>query len=121
MANSLIDRSIPRLDTVRRVPGRLHQILPLELMKQYQCVVVGAAQGTLTVAIVNQQQQAIIKSLEKLTGYTIFTVLIDPARIRLLISRIERCEWQKRDKKLLGRPCYLHRNELHSILLYLLK
>lgn len=121
MVSSLIDGPIPRLDNVRRVPSRYHQILSLELMKQCQCIVVGAAQGVLTVAITDQQQKSIIESLEKLTGYAIFTVLIDSARMRLLISRIERCEWQERKKKLLGRPCYLHRLQLHSIIVYLLR
>ena len=122
MANTLVNNSpIPRLDTVRRVPGRYHHILPLGLMKQYQCIVVGAAKGTLTIAIIDQQQRSIIESLEKLTGYTIFTVLIDPTRMQLLISRIERFESQRRQKKLLGRPCYLHRIQLQSFILHLLR
>jgi predicted metalloprotease len=88
-------------------------------MKSYQFIVVGAAGGILTVAITNQQQRTIIQSLEKLTGYSIFTVFVDQSRMRLLIDRIERCEHRKY-RKLLGRPYYLHRIQLQCIVSFLL-
>lgn len=110
---------IPRLDTIRRVPGRYHRILPLELMKDYQFIVVGAVRGTLTMAIADQKQRPLIESLEKLIGQSIFIVLVDPDRMRLLIDRVERCERRKR-RKLLGRPYYLHRIQLQSIIQFLL-
>lgn len=119
MADSPFYGPIPRLDTIRRVPGRYHRILPLEVMKDYQFLVVGSAPGTLTVAITNQQQRPIIETLKKLTGQSIFTVLVDPARMRLLIERIERCE-RRKYRKLLGRPYYLHRIQLQSIIHFLL-
>ncbi len=119
MADSPFYSLIPRLDTIRRVPSRYHRILPLELMKSYQFIVVGAAGGILTVAITNHQQRTIIQSLEKLTGYSIFTVFVDQSRMRLLIDRIERCEHRKY-RKLLGRPYYLHRIQLQCIVSFLL-
>ena len=119
MADSPFHSLIPRLDTIRRVPGRYHRILPLELMKNYQFIVVGATYNTLTVAIMNQQQRPIIESLKKLTGRSIFTVFIDPARMRLLIDRVERCE-RRKYRKLLGRPYYLHRIQLQGIVWFLL-
>ncbi len=119
MADSSFYGPIPRLDTIRRVPGRYHRILPLELMKNYQFIVVGASRGTLTVAITDQEQRPIIESLKKLTGRSIFTVFIDPARMRLLIDRVERCERIKY-RRLLGRPYYLHRIQLQSIVWYLI-
>jgi len=103
---------------MRRVPSRYHRILPLELMKDYQFIVVGVAPGTLTVAITNQQQEFIIDSLKKLTGRSIFTVFVNPARMRLLIDRIERCE-RRKYRNLLGRPYYLHRIQLQAIIGFL--
>ena len=119
MADSPLHSLIPRLDTIRRVPSRYHRILPLELMKNYQFIVVGAARGTLTVAISDQQQGLIIEALQKLTGYAIFTVFVDPLRMRQLIDRIERCE-RRKYRNLLGRPYYLHRIQLQAIVWFLL-
>lgn len=119
IADSPLHSLIPRLDTIRRVPSRYHRILPLELMKNYHFIVVGAAQGTLTVAITGQQQEPIIKALQKLTGYAIFTVFVDPLRMRQLIDRMERCE-RRKYSKLLGRPYYLHRIQLQAIVWFLL-
>jgi hypothetical protein len=119
IADSPLHSLIPRLDTIRRVPSRFHRILPLELMKNYHFIVVGAAQGTLTVAISDQQQGPIIEALQKLTGYAIFTVFVDPLRMRQLIDRMERCE-RRKYSKLLGRPYYFHRIQLQAIVWFLL-
>lgn len=119
MASSPFYGPIPRLDTIRRVPTRYHRILPLELMKDFQLIVVGAAPGTLTIAISDQQQEPVIELLKKLTGRAIFTVYVDPVRMRLLIDRVERCE-RRKYRKLLGCPCYLHRIQLQGIITFLL-
>lgn len=115
MANAPFHGPIPRFDTIRRIPSRYHRIVPLALMKEYQFAVIGAAGNTLTIAITYQQQRAVIESLNKLTGRTVFPVLVDPARMRLLIERIERCE-QRKYYQLRGRPCYLHSAQLQSII-----
>lgn len=120
MSNGLFDEPIPRLDTIRRVQTRYQRILPLELMKRYQCIVVGSARGVLTIAITDTGQSPLIASLKHLTGKPIFTVLIEPARMRMMIERIERCQHRKK-KKLLGHPSYLHHVQLRAIMLYLLK
>jgi hypothetical protein len=119
MANVPFHGPIPRFDTIRRVPSRYHRFFPLALMKEYQFAVIGAAGNTLTVAIAYQQQRAVIESLNKLTGRTVFPVLVEPARMRLLIERIERCE-QRKYYQLRGRPCYLHSAQLQSIMYVLL-
>lgn len=118
MADSPFYALIPRLDTMRRVPGRYHRIIPLALMKRYQFIVVGVAPGTLTVAIMNQEQRTMIEPLQRLTGRSIFTVYINPVRMHLLIERIERCE-RRKDRELLGRPYYLHRIQLQAIFWFL--
>ena len=96
ISESVYSNPIPQLGNLRRVPVRYRRILPLSLMKQYQCIVVGAERGILTVAITNRQNMAVIELLSKYTGQAIFPVLIEPNRMSLLIRRIERREQYKR-------------------------
>jgi len=86
------DNFIPRFDTLRWVPFRFRGVLNLEVMIRYQCVVIGATQSSLTVAIADQQAMATVRLLEQLTNRSIFPVLVDPARMSKLIQRIERDE-----------------------------
>ena len=111
MVNSLDNDTLPRLPIIRRVPTRYQRILPLTLMKQLQCSVVGAAPGVLTIAISDSRHIATSASLEKITGRRIFFVLVDPACMRLLITRLERYEHHK-CREALGCPYYLHRLQL---------
>ena len=83
---------IPRLCTLRRVPGRYRHLLPVAVMKRYQCVVVGREHSILTIAIAEPASTYMLNMLSVLTGYTIFPVLVDPMRLRLLIRRMERME-----------------------------
>ncbi len=92
IADSVRGNLIPQLYILRRVPMRYSRILPLTIMKRFQCIVVGSAQGVLTVAITDRQNISVIESLRRITGQAIFPVLIDPTRMRLLIQRIERNE-----------------------------
>jgi Type II secretion system (T2SS), protein E, N-terminal domain len=103
IANSLQGSAIPRLHSVRRVPRRYRGILPVVVMKQYQCAVVGAAQGVLTVAVTNAQDTAVLEALRKLTGRSIFPVLIDASSMRLLIYRLEHFETRT---AVASRACY---------------
>src|SRR5258708_31525405 len=89
-ADSVRGNLIPQLYVLRRVPMRYRRILPLTIMKQFQCIVVGSAQGVLTVAITDRQDISVIESLRSITGQAIFPVLIDPTRMHLLIQRIGR-------------------------------
>ena len=119
MANIPCHTPIPRFDTIRRVPSRYHRIFPLALMKEYQFAVIGAAGNTLTIAISDQQPRPMIESLNKLTGRAVFPVLVEPARMHLLIERIERCE-RRKYYQLRGRRNYLHNAQLQSIIQVLL-
>jgi Type II secretion system (T2SS), protein E, N-terminal domain len=85
--------SIPRLWTLRRIPGRYRHFLPVAVMKRYQCVVIGGDQSILTVAITEPKNTALLNTLRLLTGCTIFPVFVDPTRMRLLIRRIESLEY----------------------------
>lgn len=80
---------IPRLNDVRRVPVRYHRVLPLPVVKRYQCVVLGASSKILTVGITERGNEALLDCLQILTGTAIFPVLVEPRRMRLLIARIE--------------------------------
>ncbi len=110
---------IPRLYILRRVPQQYHRILPLNVMKRYQCIVVGDAQGVLTVAIANQEALACMESIQKLTSHAVFPVLVDPARISLLIRRIERDE-RFRARTGLSAFRSLHYIQLRAITLFVL-
>jgi Type II secretion system (T2SS), protein E, N-terminal domain len=89
----LQDVMIPRLWTLRRVSGPYRYLLPVAVMKRYQCVVVGGEGSILTVAITRPKDTCIFKAISALTGCTVFPVLVDPARMRLLLRRIERLEY----------------------------
>ena len=110
---------IPRLYILRRVPQQYHRVLPLNIMKRYQCIVVGDAQGVLTVAIANQEALTCMESIKKLTSRAVFPVLVDPARISLLIRRIERDE-RFRARTGLSPFRYLHYFQLRAITLFVL-
>ncbi len=88
--HSLDGSPIPRFRALRRVPPSYRSVLPLKVMKRYQCLVVGGAQDALTVAITDRQDTSILPLLRKLTGRVIFPVWVDPFRMRLLIRRLER-------------------------------
>lgn len=93
IADSVRGDLIPQLYVLRWVPMRYRRLLPLKVMKQYQCLVVGSAQGVLTVAITDRHNTTtVIEALRRFTGQPIFPVLIDANRMRLLIQRIERSE-----------------------------
>lgn len=84
--------AIPRFSNVRRVPVCYQRVLPLAVSKRYQCVVLGASSHTLTVGITEPacENAALLYFLHRLTGSTIFPVLIEQRRMHLLIARIER-------------------------------
>lgn len=70
---------------------RYRTFLPLRIVRQYQCVVLGASRTILTVGITADcRSHALIVFLQVLTGCTIFPVLIESRRMQLLIGRIER-------------------------------
>lgn len=88
---------IPRLNDVRRVPVRYQRVLPLSVIKRYQCVVLGGSANILTVGITERDNEALLDLLQVLTGATIFPVLVEPKRMHLLIARMERYQrFQKR-------------------------
>lgn len=118
MPDSLSNGPTPTHVSIRRVPKRYHRVLPLSMMKRYQCVVIGSAKGVLTVAITSAEQKDTIQLLRSYTGRPIFTVLVEPTRMHLLISRIERCQKEKQ-KLSTYRSCLL-RVQLSAIVRFYL-
>ena len=110
---SVHDNLIPQFRDLRRIPTRYRYILPLNVMKQYRCAVIGSAQGVLTVAISDRCDPSLIEALTKLTGRPIFPVWVNPARMHLLIQRLER--WQQRKDEMLRWPHLLISFEVHMI------
>lgn len=90
MARNRDPERIPRLSMLRRVPTRYRSLLPLPVIKRYQCLVIGCANGVLTIAIPEQPDPRVLEFLRCLTGRPIFLVFVDAARMRLLIRRFER-------------------------------
>ncbi len=108
-------RLIPRFRSLRRVPTPYRDVLPLKMMMRYQCLVVGAAQDILTVGITDQQDISILTLLSKLTGRTIFPVLVDPVRMHLLIQRIDR--YQRSRDNVSDYLLYLHRIQVKAMVM----
>ena len=108
---------IPHFLGLRRVPTRYRRALPLRVMKQFQCVVVGAAQGVFTVAIADCHDPFILEFLSRITRRTIFPVLVDSIRMRLLIQRLER---QERYLSRLASTPFLHPHQVHTILILII-
>lgn len=103
---------IPRLYTMRRIEPRYRHLLPIHVMKRYQCIVVGGKRGMLTVALTGGvHNEYIIEYLCQQTGCTIFPVLIEPERMRLLLQR---AEWSECHKESVKR----HKPLLHPLLLH---
>ena len=84
--------SIPQLRDIRHVRARYCGMLPLSIMKQYRCAVIGSARGVLTVAVTFPYHPQLGEILTRFTGYAIFPVCVQPARMDLLLRRVER--WQ---------------------------
>lgn len=91
--------SIPHLRDIRHVRARYCAMLPLSIMKRYRCVVIGAARGVLTVAVTLPYHPQLVEMLARFTGSLIFPVCIQPARMDLLLRRVERRQLAQRRGK----------------------
>jgi len=68
IADEVRGNLIPQLFVLRRVPTRYYGMLPLAIMKKFQCIVVGSTPGVLTVAITDRQNTVAIEFLKILLG-----------------------------------------------------
>ena len=106
---------MPRYDRVRWVPKRFRRILPLNVMKQYRCIVVGGTKEVLTVAFTSRKNAYVIQGLRKLTGQDIFPVLIKSERMRMLLTKAETSSRCKRPFQL---QCYIYRSHIRALLMF---
>jgi len=113
MAPEIHSSVIPRFSDLRRVPTPYQRILSLKAMRQYRCVIVGAAQGMLTLAITDTQVMSFIDVLSKITRRSIFLVLVEPHRMELLLQRLEHQE--RRQGKRLYPMCFLPPHQVQAI------
>src|SRR5437588_4171239 len=107
------DNLIPQLRDLRRIPERYERMLPLKVMKRYQCAVVGSARGVLTVAITDRHDTFLIKKLTRFIERPIFPVWVKPVRMHFLFKRMERRERHK--DEMLRSPRLLSLFEIHMI------
>lgn len=91
-AERIHDDFMPRLHDVRRVAVRYQCMLPLSVMKEHQCVVLGATAHMLTVGVIERKEKRWFQLIHAMTGTAIFPVLVEPKRMRLLLARIERSQ-----------------------------
>jgi hypothetical protein len=113
MAQSIYSDLIPRFLHVRRVPTQYRHTLTLNVMKLHLCAVLGSAPGVLTVAITDRSNTLLLEMLAQLTGHTIFPVLVEAQRMRLLIQRMEFDERHRHSRK---KPSsFLHRRQAHLL------
>jgi len=120
MVHRVDDDPILRFDTLRWVPERYHRLLPLGVMKKYQCVVISATRARLTVAISERQDLSVLEILSKLTCCIIFPVLATSLRMRLLIRRIERAGRIRHHKdKTCWRILSLHPLQVHVMVMFI--
>lgn len=98
-------------DSVRWIPLHYRRFLPLRVMKRYRCIVVGSARGVLTVVFDEQPHPTVLAGLRRLTGQTIFPVLIRPKRMNLLLQRAEFCQRYRLSRYY---HYYLPRSFIHS-------
>lgn len=86
-------------------------------MKRYQCAIIGAEQGRLTLAVTEQLALPTLVVMSEVIARPLFPVIVDARRMRSLIRRIENAERlrQKRQKPSL----FFHprQSQLLSILL----
>lgn len=87
------DNDVPQLRNLRRIPTQYRRMLPLEFMKLYQCAIIGDEEGVLTLAITESCAISTLRLIGKMTGQSLFPVLVGTRRMRYLIRHIERADY----------------------------
>ncbi len=76
----------PFMQLPRHVPPRLRQLVPHHLALEWQCVPVGRDHLCLTVAMADPQNARVVRTLEEITGLTIFPVSCDVTALHALLE-----------------------------------
>jgi hypothetical protein len=78
--------SAPFMHLPTRIPQRLRHLVPHQLASELQCAPVGRDHLCLTVAMADPQDVRCVRSLEAITGLTIFPVSCDIAALQTLLD-----------------------------------
>ncbi len=104
---------LPRLSSLRYIPLRYRGWLPQSVARRYQCLVIGLAQGVVTVALARPGNAAFYALLEEITSCTVFPVLAPPSSLRLAIRRLERD--QRRPSLSIPPAYFLHPRQFSTL------
>jgi hypothetical protein len=75
---------VPYLSPPQHIPSSVRNLLPLEVMRQFQCLPIGRDRNSLTVALADPTDRGALHRLEEITGLTIFPVMTDPEALEAL-------------------------------------
>lgn len=86
-------------------------------MKQYQCAIIGAEQGMLTLAVTEQLALPTLVVMSGIIARPLFPVIVDASRMRSLIRRIENAERLQQKRRKASLFLYLRQSQILSVLL----
>lgn len=72
----------------RRSAAQVQQLVNLKLAQELHCYPLGRERGTLTVALANPQDRAVLDRLHKATGLHIFPVLAHPQELQTALEQL---------------------------------
>lgn len=75
---------VPYLAPPQHIPNSVRNLLPLDVMRQFQCLPIGRDRNSLTVALADPTDRSALHRLEEITGLTIFPVMTDPEALEAL-------------------------------------
>jgi hypothetical protein len=75
---------VPYIAPPQRIPGSVRNLLPVEVMRQLQCLPIGRDRNALTVALADPTDSGVLHQLREITGLNIFPVMTDPDALEAL-------------------------------------
>ena len=75
---------VPYLPPPHHIPSSVRSLLPLEVMRQLQCLPIGRDRNALTVALADPTDRGALLRLEEITGLAIFPVMTDLDALKAL-------------------------------------
>lgn len=72
----------------QKLPHRIRKLIKPQLARELQCCPVGKERDTLTVAMLDPQDQSALQRLERETGLRIFPVLTQPDQLEIAIDQL---------------------------------
>lgn len=86
---TILQTSVPFMPSLpQKLPHRVKKLIKPQLARELRCCPVGKERDTLTVAMLDPQDQAALKRLEEVTGLRIFPVLAQPDQLESAIAQL---------------------------------